>query len=229
MVRNPEEQSDEGDESIYGELTKAQNNMIKIIYSIFISLIMLAFSMILPVAKSWASDYKTIELSEIKELAQVKTEDLASSKLLPVPTPSPQEEEKAPKDRRSWTKSEFSKLIAETASKYDLDPQLIYATIMTESRGNPKAYRFEPRLKDASLCLGQILTSTARLLGFRGEAKELYKPEICIDLIGKYHRTMLDRHGDLSTNQLAAAYNTGSPRKRPIAGYLRKFNGFLED
>lgn len=185
--------------------------------------------MTLPVAKSLANDFKNIEPSEIKELTKVKAEDIASNKLLPVPTPTPQTEEKAPKDTRSWTKSEFSKLIAETAVKYSLDPQLIYATIMTESRGDPNAFRYEPRLKDASLCLGQILTSTARLLGFRGEAKELYKPEVCIDLIGKYHRTMLDKHGDLSVNELAAAYNTGSPRKRPIAGYLRKFNGFLKD
>ncbi len=202
--------------------------MKKITYSIFISLIMLALSMTLPVAKSRASDYKAIEPGDIEELAQVDTEDLALSKLLPVPTP-PQEEEKTPKDTRSWTKSEFSKLIAETATKYNLDPQLIYATIMTESHGDPKAFRYEPRLKDASLCLGQILTSTARLLGFKGDSKELYKPEICIDLIGKYHRTMLDRHGDLSTNQLAAAYNTGSPRKRPYPGYLKRFNGFLQD
>ncbi len=204
-------------------------NMKKITYSIFLSLIMLAFSMALPLAKSRASDNKAIERGDIEELAQVKAEDLASSKLLPVPTPSPQEEDKTPKDTRNWTKSEFSKLIAETAVKYNLDPQLIYATIMTESHGDPKAFRYEPRLKDASLCLGQILTSTARLLGFKGDSKELYKPEICIDLIGKYHRTMLDRHGDLSVNELAAAYNTGSPRKRPYPGYLKRFNNFLQD
>lgn len=183
--------------------------------------------MALPLAKSRASDNKAIEPGDSEELAQVNTENSALSKLLPVPTPP--QEEKTPKDTRNWTKSEFSKLIAETADKYDLDPQLIYATIMTESRGNPNAYRFEPRLKDASLCLGQILTSTARLLGFKGAAKELYKPEICIDLIGRYHRMMLDKHGDLSVNELAAAYNTGSPRKHPYPGYLKRFNGFLED
>lgn len=211
------------------EQEKEQINMKKITYSIIIFLIMLSISMALPLAKSRASDNKVIERSNSEELAQVNAEDLALSKLLPVPTPTPETKEKTPKDTRSWTKSEFNQLIAETADKYDLDPQLIYATIMTESRGNPNAYRFEPRLKDASLCLGQILTSTARLLGFKGEAKELYKPEVCIDLIGKYHRTMLDKHGDLSVNELAAAYNTGSPRKRPIAGYLRKFNGYLKD
>lgn len=191
--------------------------MKKITYHVYLSLIMLAF-MTMPAAKSLASDNH-----------EALTLNMASSNLLPVPTPSPPAEEKAPVDTRSWTKSEYSQLIAVTAAKYNLDPQLIYATIMTESRGNPNAYRFEPRLKDASLCLGQILTSTARLLGFRGEAKELYKPEVCIDLIGKYHRTMLDKHGDLSVNELAAAYNTGSPRKRPIAGYLKKFNGYLKD
>src|SRR3990167_1413503 len=55
---------------------------------------------------------------------------------------------------RSWIKFKYREQIAKTASKYNLDPQLIYATIMTESEGNEFAYRFELSLNEASYCMG---------------------------------------------------------------------------
>lgn len=127
-------------------------------------------------------------------------------------------------DSRTWIKSPYRNMIRATALKYDLDPQIIYATIMTESEGNPFSYRYESHLNDASLGLGQILISTARSLGFSGHPYELYKPEISIDLIGKYHRNMLDHYGQLTPIQLATAYNAGSPWKRPVYGHISRFN-----
>jgi hypothetical protein len=128
------------------------------------------------------------------------------------------------KDQRTWTTFPYKNIIENVASKYKLDPQLIYATIMTESNGNVYAYRYEPDIKDASLCMGQILISTARSLGFRGNPNDMYKPEICIDLIGKYHRIMLNEFGDLTPNQLATAYNAGSPWNQPVPGHLYRFD-----
>lgn|SRR3989338_1155672 len=148
--------------------------------------------------------------------------------LKPVPTPAGKKVTDTPAkqitDNRSWINYKHSNIIKATAEKYSLDPQLIYATIMTESEGNEHAYRFEPHLNEASYCLGQILESTARSLGHQGSAQELFIPEICIDLIGKYYRDFLDRYGNLSTPQLARAYNTGSPYKRPVRGHLNRFN-----
>ena len=148
--------------------------------------------------------------------------------LKPVPTP-PQENASPtptpePEDTRSWTKYKYSELIKKTAEKYGLDPQLIYATIMTESEGNPNAYRFEPRLNQASYGLGQILESTARSLGFTGSPQELFIPEVGIDLVGQYHKKNLDHFGELSPHELTTAYNTGSPWKRPHRGHLNRFN-----
>lgn len=151
-----------------------------------------------------------------------------TSWLKPVPTPpdpnSPVSPPPAPEDSRSWIKYEYKDLIAYTSQKYDLDPQLIYATIMTESQGNEHAYRFEPRLNEASYGLGQILVSTARSLGFNGAPSELFIPEIGIDLIGRYHKKYLDKYGRLSPQQLARAYNTGSPFKQARRGHLSRFN-----
>jgi len=121
-----------------------------------------------------------------------------------------------------WAK--YGQLIREAAANYDLDPNLIFATIMIESGGNPHAIRYEPRLNDASYGLGQLLFSTARGLGFSGSPSELFDPAVNIDLIGKYHRRNLDHYGHLTAEQLTTAYNTGSPFKKPLAGHLAKFN-----
>lgn len=185
--------------------------MKKLFYTVFITLII-----------------SLLTLSTKVTIVMADSEALMTD-LVPVPTPQPDFLNGSIEDKRKWTKFKYNDLIAKTSSKYDLDPQLIYATIMTESEGEILAYRFEPRLNDASLCMGQILTSTARLLGFRGHPKEMYQPEVCIDLVGKYHRLMLDKHGELTAYQLASAYNTGSPRKKPIRGYWKRFSSYLNE
>lgn len=154
--------------------------------------------------------------------------------LNPVPTPEP-EGEIAPSPSptptqvgpgKSWLKFKHKDIIEIISKKYDLDPQLIYATIMTESGGNERAYRYEPHLDEPSLCMGQILVSTARGLGFKGDPLDIYDPEICIDLIGKYYRYFLDDHAHLSARQLACAYNSGSPGRRCTSGHLPRFSKF---
>lgn len=147
------------------------------------------------------------------------------------PTPSPnklisplaENKEEDSQDKRSWTRFKYNDIIKSISDKYKIDPQVIYATIMTESEGNEYAYRFEPHLNDASLCMGQILISTARTLGFTDSPEKMYKPDVCIELIGKYHRKMLDTFGDLTPVQLATAYNAGSPWKRPVYGHISRF------
>ena len=174
-------------------------------------------------------DIMEIEETDIPKLTIDETREVPEYKLLPPPAPTPEEKKEVPQDKRSWIKSPYSKEISVTAKKYKLDPQVIYATIMTESEGDPNAFRYEPGLKDASLCLGQILVSTAKSLGFAGKTKDMYKTDVCIDLIGKYHRKMLDTYGDLTPTQLAIAYNAGSPWKRPVRGHLTRFKKWFDE
>lgn len=127
-------------------------------------------------------------------------------------------------ERANVVWSEYGQFIRDASAEYNIDPQLIFATIMIESGGNPRAVRYEPRLNDASYGLGQLLYSTARGLGYRGSPAGLYDPATNIDLIARYHRRNLDRHGHLTAEELTTAYNTGSPHKKPWPGHLTKFN-----
>jgi soluble lytic murein transglycosylase-like protein len=127
-------------------------------------------------------------------------------------------------DNRAWTRFKYAKLIGETAIEYELDPQIIYATLMTESEGKENAYRYEPHINDASVCMGQILIGTARSLGFTGDYKTLYEPQICIDYVARYLRRLQDVYGEMEPITLAKAYNTGSPYKRAYPGHLTRFS-----
>lgn len=118
----------------------------------------------------------------------------------------------------------YGEIINKTALKYNVDANLIFATIMIESGGDTYAIRHEPRINDASYGLGQILYGTARGIGFTGAPSELFDPEINIDLIGKYHRRNMDAYDNLSPHQLTIAYNTGSPYKTPWPGHIAKFD-----
>jgi len=120
-----------------------------------------------------------------------------------------------------WRKYELQ--ILEKSEKYDLDPKLIFATIMVESGGNTKAVRQEPQINDASYGLGQLLYSTARLIGFEGTPQDLYDPSENIELIARYHRRNLEVYGDLNVDQIATAYNAGSPYSTATYGHVNKF------
>lgn len=123
--------------------------------------------------------------------------------------------------REVWQK--YGDIIESVAKKYDIDPQLIFATIMTESEGNPDAYRYEPHINDASYGLGQILYGSARNLGYTGTPEEMYRPEISIDLIGKYHKNTKDTYGVLAPEQMTVVYNTGKLYGYPYPGHLTRF------
>jgi len=127
-------------------------------------------------------------------------------------------------ERANLVWARYGYLIRLCAQKYDLDPNLIFATIMVESGGNTYAIREEPRLHDASYGLGQLLYSTARGIGYRGTPEGLFDPAVNIDLIAKYHKRNFDHYQDLNPIELTTAYNTGSPYKRPTAGHLNKFD-----
>ncbi len=127
-------------------------------------------------------------------------------------------------ERANLVWARYGYLIRKSASDYDLDPNLIFATIMVESGGNTYAIRQEPRINDASYGLGQLLYSTARGIGYRGKPEGLFDPAVNIDLIARYHKRNFDRYKELSSSQLTVAYNTGSPYKKPHPGHLTKFD-----
>jgi len=151
----------------------------------------------------------TFEIKDVKQMTEIPASKMANLTI---------DEERAIK---VW--EDYKPFITGTAVKYDVDPKIIFATIMVESNGNPKAIRYEPQINDASYGLGQILYGTANLIGFRGNPNDLYNPEVNIDLIGRYHKRNLEAYGNLSIDKLATAYNAGNPYSYPTYGYVQKF------
>jgi len=159
----------------------------------------------------------------------------AFAKISPDDWPEPLEvlttDELRGKDREERARlvwGRYGPFIQHVSEVYRVDPRLIFATIMVESMGNAYAFRYEPRINDASYGLGQTLYGTARLLGFEGRPEELYVPEVSIDLIGRYDRRNLDAYGDLPVEKLATAYNAGSPYNYPTYGYVEKITDWMK-
>lgn len=101
----------------------------------------------------------------------------------------------------------YESFIADTAKKYNVEPELVKAVVYAESSGNPKA-----RSSVGAGGLMQLMPGTARMLGVANR----FDPEQNIEGGVKYIRKMLDRFGD--EEQALAAYNAGP-------GNVRKYGG----
>ena len=106
----------------------------------------------------------------------------------------------------------FQSLIESSAARYGVPAPWISAVIMTESSGNPMAYRAEPQIGDASYGLMQLLMSTARGLGYTGDANGLYDAATNIDLGTRLLSDLRRRYGT-DFDRIYSAYNSGSPSK----------------
>jgi soluble lytic murein transglycosylase-like protein len=106
--------------------------------------------------------------------------------------------------------SQFDTQISLASVKYNVPISWIKAFIQTESSGNPKAYRAEPKIDDGSYGLGQLLLKTARGLGFTGLPVELFDPTMNIDLTTKLIAQLRDKYGE-NISRVYSAYNSGRP------------------
>jgi soluble lytic murein transglycosylase-like protein len=93
----------------------------------------------------------------------------------------------------------YDRIIHEAAGRYDLDPDLIAAVIMTESQFKPEAIS-----KKGARGLMQIMPDTAEALGL----KNIYSPEDNI-LAGTRHLKWLMSRFDSDVPLALAAYNAG--------------------
>lgn len=102
---------------------------------------------------------------------------------------------------------DYIQFINKEAAAFNLDPALIAAVIEKESNWDPKAYRYESHLGDASYGLMQTLSGTARGMGFKGTNEGLYDPAVSIHYGSKYLSQQIKAFGTVDLG--LAAYNAG--------------------
>lgn len=141
-------------------------------------------------------------------------------------------------------KKTFDKI--KTVKKTKLDPALVLAIIMQESRGHPFASRYEPdfyswlsaritgpdlapfvkmqskntemTLRSTSFGLMQIMGQTARECGFTGPfLTELTDIDVNLYFGVVYLERLANRYEDI--NDVIAAYNAGSAKKNDYGNY----------
>jgi soluble lytic murein transglycosylase-like protein len=116
-------------------------------------------------------------------------------------------------------KGKYHEIVARYASAYGVPVPLAHAVIAIESN-----YRPDARGSAGEIGLMQIKPATARMMGFSGSAKELYKPETNIKYGLKYLAKARELGGG-STCGTILKYNAGHGAKRmnPVsAAYCSK-------
>lgn len=105
------------------------------------------------------------------------------------------------------------------ATQFEVDIALLYAFCSVESKCRSKAINRNDATKKAkeagiiehSHGLFQIKLATAKMLGFKGKAKDLMQPDINTYYAAKLIRRLYDKYGD--TVKVISAYNAGRPIK----------------
>lgn len=102
----------------------------------------------------------------------------------------------------------FHSIIQKASDRYQVDPELIRAIIMTESSNNPRAVSGK-----GARGLMQLMPATAKALG----VEDSFNPEHNIYGGVRYFRQLLDKF-DGDTKVALAAYNAGSKKVRQYQG-----------
>lgn len=126
----------------------------------------------------------------------------------------------------------YDSIIMINARNYAVPFEWIKAIIGAESDFDPRAYRAEPQIHDASYGLMQILGRTAAGLGFTGPIEELYDPATNISLGTMLLSQLRDRWGD-DFASVYSAYNSGSGTSylsnSSVAAHVERAERYLAD
>jgi len=93
------------------------------------------------------------------------------------------------------------------AEKAKVDPALAVAIVEIESKFNPRAERYEPKIHTSSVGLFQLLITTAKNLGFRGSKKDLKKIDNNIDYGLAYLNGCTTKYKTM--HDIGCCYNAG--------------------
>lgn len=136
----------------------------------------------------------------------------------------------------------YRSLIEETATRYQLDPNLVEAIVIHESNGCADAFRHEdgfwrtymagkpewtncnPRRVASSYGLCQVLYTTALLYGFKAQPEYLFLPNVNLEYGCQHLLACLKKHNGEVAPALMA-YNggeSGSPESQRYATLVLK-------
>ncbi|PZO86696.1 MAG: hypothetical protein DI626_05780 [Micavibrio aeruginosavorus] len=134
-----------------------------------------------------------------------------------------------------WTATKVKQVAAKYVFEYGLNcnPVMIAAMVKIESRYNPKAYRFEKHLNDASYGLMQTMTKTAQWLyddmkyrAFpRPTGSDLYDGYVSL-YFGMAYVDYLSKYGKKQRDErwIVESYNGGPGNSNPgTQNHLRKY------
>jgi soluble lytic murein transglycosylase-like protein len=102
----------------------------------------------------------------------------------------------------------YSAIIVKYAKQYGVPVDLAHAVVEVESNFNPKA-----RGRAGEVGLMQIKPATARMMGYKGNVKNLYKPETNIEFGMKYLAAAHELGGGKTCGTILK-YNAGHGAKR---------------
>lgn len=94
-----------------------------------------------------------------------------------------------------------------SAAQHGVPAPILAGLIEHESAWDPRAYRVEVKIGDASRGLGQLLLRTAQGLGFDGSPDDLFDPATNMDLTAQYLALKYQQAG--SWAGALSAYNGG--------------------
>jgi soluble lytic murein transglycosylase-like protein len=112
--------------------------------------------------------------------------------------------------RRIWRN--FGPIILQVSEEHRVPPELIVATIATESHGNPAAARTEGDGRQSVGLMQTLLGTASEMLGREVTAEELMDPETSITAGALYIRQQRAQT-EYEPPLVAAAYNAGSLRE----------------
>lgn len=102
----------------------------------------------------------------------------------------------------------FDVVIFQKGRSHGIDPYLIKAIVAAESNFDPRAYRDEPQIGDASRGLMQLLLGTARWMGYAGPPEGLFDPEVNVEFGTRFLKYLRNYFaGD--AGKIISGYNTG--------------------
>lgn len=114
-----------------------------------------------------------------------------------------------------------------TSIKYNLPPGLLKSLCYIESKHDTSVVSVNDGGSD-SIGICQVKLKTAKWLGFKGNEKDLLKPENNIEYAGKYLKYQIERYDSLSKGVIA--YNRGNSKGLTNSIYLDKvINQWKED